>query len=59
MISIDEGMQIDQSMKQHWNARDGIHRSFEPVSSLITERHMHDLKQASPRLSTDDGMQTD
>jgi hypothetical protein len=59
MVSTDEGSQIDENMKQRWNAKSGIHGSFEPDSNVITERHWHDMKQAWPRLSPDDEMQID
>jgi hypothetical protein len=46
-------------MKQYWNPKLGIDRSSEPVSNVIFEKYLHILKQASPRRSTDDGMQID
>jgi hypothetical protein len=50
-------MQIDESFEQPTNARLSIRETFDPNSSVTSERFEHPLKQLAHRISTDAGME--
>jgi hypothetical protein len=50
-------MQIDKSDEHSKNDISAIDESLELDSNVIVERDVHLEKHASPRLSTEDGMQ--
>jgi hypothetical protein len=57
IFSTEEGIQIDESDKQFWNARYSIHESLEPDSNVIVERDSQSEKQESQIFSTEEGIQ--
>jgi hypothetical protein len=52
-------MQINESDEQFINVPHSRHESPEPVSKVTLESDRHPLKQESPTLTTDEGMQID
>jgi hypothetical protein len=59
MISIDEGIQIDESDEQAANANFSIRESLESGSNVTVERVRHPKKQYLQITSTDEGIQID
>jgi hypothetical protein len=54
--STEDGMEIDQSWTQCWNAPASMHETFEPYSKMTVEREEHPRKHALQSRSTEDGI---
>jgi hypothetical protein len=50
-------MEIDESDEQPQNVSSARQERREPVSKVIRSRDLHPSKQASPSVSTEEGMQ--
>jgi hypothetical protein len=57
MTSTAEGMQIEQSAKQHEKAKLSIRDSLEPAGKVTLERFWHHSKHLCPITSTFEGIQ--